>query len=248
MLKLIIFSLLGKKIVSTRVLFNSIKSYLIVYLLILPAFLSAGTMVASVKESPVQPVEAFLEDRRLFCDAFYRYYIDYEAQYTWVACLDGQVSGFLSGSMDTVRQRVRFASRILPSVVWRALQGRYKLGDKTWRYARAMVLGILRREYPHVDFREYPAHLHVNVDANIRGRGYGRRLMSAYLEQIRGLDVPGVFLDTTNLNEAACRLSEKTGFHLLDVRPTRVWSHLVDQPVENRSYGLKLVGEYNSNA
>jgi hypothetical protein len=41
MLKLIIFSLLGKKIVSSRVLFNSIKSYLIIYMMVLPAFLSA---------------------------------------------------------------------------------------------------------------------------------------------------------------------------------------------------------------
>lgn len=41
MLKLIILSLLGKKIVSSRVLYNSIKSYLIIYMLILPAFLHA---------------------------------------------------------------------------------------------------------------------------------------------------------------------------------------------------------------
>ena len=41
MLKLIILSLLGKKIVSSRVLFNSIKSYLIVYMMVLPALLSA---------------------------------------------------------------------------------------------------------------------------------------------------------------------------------------------------------------
>ncbi len=41
MLKLIILSLLGKKIVSSRVLFNSIKSYLIIYMMVLPALLSA---------------------------------------------------------------------------------------------------------------------------------------------------------------------------------------------------------------
>ena len=30
-----------------------------------------------------EPVEAFLDDRRLFCDAFVRYYTDYEAEYAW---------------------------------------------------------------------------------------------------------------------------------------------------------------------
>jgi hypothetical protein len=54
MLKLIIFSLLGKKIVSTRVLFNSIKSYLIVYMLILPAFLHAmGSAKITTETGPV---------------------------------------------------------------------------------------------------------------------------------------------------------------------------------------------------
>ena len=53
--------------------------------------------------------------------------------------------------------------------------------------------------------------------------------MGAYLNQLRKLDVPGVFLGTTNLNEAACRLDEKTGFKLLDTRQTRVWSCLVNK-------------------
>ncbi len=44
MIKLIILSLLGKKVVSTRVLFNSIKSYLIFYMLVLPAFMHASVV------------------------------------------------------------------------------------------------------------------------------------------------------------------------------------------------------------
>ena len=53
MLKLIIFSLLGKNIVSSRVLFNSIKSYLIIYMMILPAFLNVGVLAnhVAVQES-----------------------------------------------------------------------------------------------------------------------------------------------------------------------------------------------------
>jgi hypothetical protein len=65
--------------------------------------------------------------------------------------------------------------------------------------------------------------------------------MDADLNPLRKLDVPGVFLGKTNLNEAACRLYEKTGFKLLDTRQTRFWSCLVKRPVEIRSYSLKLV-------
>jgi RimJ/RimL family protein N-acetyltransferase len=67
--------------------------------------------------------------------------------------------------------------------------------------------------------------------------------MTAYLEQISEMGVPGVFLDTTDFNEAACRLYEAIGFKLLDRRQTLVWREVIDRPVENRSYGLKLVGD-----
>ena len=56
MIKLIILSLLGKKIVSSRILFNSIKSYLIFYLLILPAFLSARGLKTEALPSYDVPV------------------------------------------------------------------------------------------------------------------------------------------------------------------------------------------------
>jgi ribosomal protein S18 acetylase RimI-like enzyme len=67
--------------------------------------------------------------------------------------------------------------------------------------------------------------------------------MTAYLDQLRELGVPGVFLDTTDINAAACRLYESLGFTLLDKRQTTVWREVIAGPVENRSYGLKLVSE-----
>jgi len=104
-----------------------------------------------------------------------------------------------------------------------------------------MLGGVIRNEYPHLNYDEYPAHLHINVNVSSQGQGFEQLLMDAYLNQIRGLSVPGVFLDTTNLNEAACRLYEKQGFQLLNRRETRVWNYLFKRSVENRSYGLKLV-------
>lgn len=190
-----------------------------------------------------EPVEAYLDDRRMFCDAFYRYYTDIEPEHALVACLDSQVMGYLTGCVDTTTQRRQLATKILPSVAWRALLGYYSLGRKTWRYIRSMVVAGIRQEFPHVDLHEFPAHLHINLDSEARGRGLGRRLMDAHLDQLRKLRVPGVFLNTTSMNEAACSLYEKIGFELFDARPTQIWSHLIDQPVENRSYGLKLVGE-----
>ena len=151
------------------------------------------------------------------------------------------VVGYLTGCVDTISQRRRIIGRTILPLVGRILQGKYRLGGKTFIYAKYMVLGSLRKEFPHVDLKQNPAHLHINVESAVRGRGLGRSLMTAYLDQLREMGVPGVFLDTTDLNEAACRLYEAFGFELLDRRPIRVWVDVIDGPVENRVYGLRLV-------
>lgn len=187
-----------------------------------------------------EPVEAFLEDRRLFCDAIYRYYLDYEPEHAWVAAVELEVVGFLAGCTDEARRARCLATRILPGLAWGLLRGGYRVGRRTTRYALHALAAVIRREFPTVDLTQYPAHLHINVDAAWRGRGAGRRLIETYLEQLRSLGVPGVHLRTTNLNIAAVALYTRIGFRLLAARPTRLWRHVTDQPVENRCYGLRL--------
>jgi ribosomal protein S18 acetylase RimI-like enzyme len=205
-----------------------------------PADRSAVHRIAADTAFFGQPVEAFLEDRRLFCDLLYRYYTDLEPEHGWVAGEEEEIAGFLMGCVDTAVQQCRWRREILPGVAWRMLRGGYRLGRLTWRYLIASTVAHLRQEAPSVDLAAYPAHLHVNVDARWRGHGLGQRLLAAGLEQLRQLDVPGVHLHTTSMNEAACRLYVKRGFRLLEERRTRLWAHLVDRPVENRCYGLIL--------
>ena len=185
-----------------------------------------------------EPVEAFLDDRRLFCDAFYCYYTDYEPEHIWVACAEAQVVGFLAGCLDTKARNRLWISRLLPWLVWRTVRGTYRLGPRTRRYARWLLSEAWHGNVPHPDLRAFPAHLHVNIAEAWRGHGLGRRLLIAYLSDLRRSSVPGVHLETTSRNVAACRLYEALGFHLLDERPSSLWTRLVNEPVANRCYGL----------
>lgn len=187
-----------------------------------------------------EPVEAFLDDRRLFWDAFYRYYTDWEPEHAWVACVDDHVVGFLMGCMNTEQQRRVVFREMWPRTMGNLIQGAYHLGKRTWRFVLRSALAFLRREYPSVDLNLYPAHLHINITAGWRGLGLGRRLLEAYLTQLRRLQVPGVHLETTNLNVIACHLYQRLGFRLLEARPTQMWVDLVHRPVENRCFGMKL--------
>jgi ribosomal protein S18 acetylase RimI-like enzyme len=190
-----------------------------------------------------EPVEAILEDRQVFCDAFTAYYTDYESEYAWAACIEGQVVGYLTGCINTSAQRKRWLRQVLPALLSNLAQRRYTTGRKTWRYTWSMIGGTLRKEFPHVDHREYPAHLHINVEAGARGRGLGRRLLETYLDQLHQLEIPGVFLDTTNINEAACKLYEGVGFEILERRETNVWKEVIQKPVENIVYGMKMLDD-----
>lgn len=187
-----------------------------------------------------EPVEAFLDDRRLFCDFFYAFYTDLEPDHGWVAWAGNEVVGFLMGSTDTRSRPRRWMRNIFPATVRQIAGGGYRLGRRTFRYGTRLVLGGLRGEHPALDVKAYPAHLHVNLAAGWRGQGLGRQLLSAYIEQLRALEIPGVHLSTTSVNAAACHLYERVGFRLLSACPTRMWEGLIQAPVEERLYGLKL--------
>ena len=188
-----------------------------------------------------EPVEAFLEDRRLFCDAFYRYYIDFEPEQIWVACADANVVGFLAGCLDTKARNRIFVLRLLPGTAWRILRGEYRLGPRTRRYALELAWEMFSGNVPRADLRVFPAHLHVNIAAEWRGQGLGRTLLTTYLGFLRRAGLPGVYLETTSRNAAACRLYESLGFRLLDERLSSLWTHLVGSPVANRCYGLEFI-------
>src|SRR5450759_2512469 len=186
------------------------------------------------------PLEAYMEDRNAFLDAFYAYYTDLEPEHAWAACADGEVVGFLAGCVDTRVHNRKLLGVIVPRVAGNVLRGKYHFGKLSWQYLSSLLGGLLRRESTHVDLKLYPAHLHINVESAWRGYKLGQRLMEAYLGQLRELGITGVYLDTTSLNEAACRLYEKLGFRLLDARPNRFWAKCFGHPVDNRCYGLKL--------
>jgi ribosomal protein S18 acetylase RimI-like enzyme len=187
-----------------------------------------------------EPVEAFMEGRNLFCDAFVLYYTTQEAMYGWVAFGSNGVMGYLLGCADTPQRARKWVRHILFPLIGGLIGGHYQIGRRTLSYAFGTLVGYVRGEVPGVNLVEYPAHLHINVQEGSRGSGVGGRLLEAYLEQLRLQGVRGVHLETTNLNQAASHLYEKLGFRLLGVHSNRYWSKRLGLRVENRRYGLRL--------
>ena len=187
-----------------------------------------------------KPIEKYMEDRRIFLDAFYAYYTDYESEHCWVAMNKDEVIGFITGCVDTLRKNQIVNKKINPKVIFRLLTGYYRVGPNARRYIWRMLKTQRKHLYPAVDLDQYPAHLHINVSEQWRGNGIGVRLMKTYLDHLSYLKIPGVHLGTTSENIVACKLYEKLGFQLLDEKPSIMWEGIVDHSVQNRAYGLKL--------
>ena len=59
------------------------------------------------------------------------------------------------------------------------------------------------------------------VDPGFRGRGVGRRLLEATLDELKSLGAPRVVLSTAQQNEAAQHLFESAGFRRTMIEMTR---------------------------
>lgn len=187
-----------------------------------------------------EPVEAFLEDRLLYCDAYTRYYLDFETPFVWVADGPDGLAGFLLGCADTSSYLKGWREYLVTRVLVWAISGHYKLGPRTARFAWGMLAGLTRGDEPEVDPQAYPAHLQIDVRQGCRGMGVGYELINAYLDQLRALGICGVHLGTTSHNEVACHLYEKMGIQELGSCPNYFWTGMIGKKVNNRSYGLKL--------
>lgn len=91
-----------------------------------------------------------------------------------------------------------------------------------------------------LDLLKYPVHFHINIIKGWRGRGIGRNLIDRFLDQLIAANIYGVHLQTTTYNKAALYLYQKMGFQLLFSTPSYLWQYIVDEPVFELTYGMKL--------
>src|SRR5690606_32933606 len=81
-----------------------------------------------------KPIEKYMEDRRIFLDAFYAYYTDYEPEHCWVATNKDEVISFINSCVDTLRKNQIVNKKINPKVIYRLLTGYYRVGHNVPQY------------------------------------------------------------------------------------------------------------------
>lgn len=156
----------------------------------------------------------------------------------WVAVVGEEVAGYILGAASNA-QVFRGLVPSLPGILWRFFLGAYGPRLPYVRY----VLRLLLFPSPRAPHRLYPAHLHMAVDAKVRGRGIGSRLLQTFLHCLRRHGIRGVQLATTRANAAARRLYRRHGFRLYRRKASPFWAPYLGRPLIHEAWVLDLTGE-----
>ena len=117
---------------------------------------------------------------------------------TYVAESQGGVVGYLTGCPDTAALRrarqLRFTLPLLARIACRryAWNADARRAVRLALHLRQDLESRLAFELPAGFSLAYPAHLHMNVEAEYRGRGIGTALIERFARDLQAAGVPGI--------------------------------------------------------
>jgi ribosomal protein S18 acetylase RimI-like enzyme len=151
----------------------------------------------------------YWRDRESFADVWTAWYTDREPESCFVACREGRVEGYLTGCLDS-RRAPRPTRAIARQILRRGLLLRPGTAGFLWRG----IADSLRERGPDDGLRDpaFPAHLHIDLLPELRGRGAGRALMQTWLARLRERGAPGCHLITLHENQRGIAFFEAMGF------------------------------------
>lgn len=142
-----------------------------------------------------------------------------------IADADG-VAGYTVGAVDTPEFYARWRAEWTPRFA-----DRYPKPAQETNRRDSLVLSLHNPErFLPAAARDYPSHLHINLDARARRQGWGTKLLAALFDRLRAGGSPGVHLITSASNTRAIAFYHTLGFEVLD------------RPGDGTVMGLRLDG------
>ena len=159
------------------------------------------------------PVDSFFPDREVFADLLTRYYTDYEPESTWVGERDGEVTGYVTGCLDTRRFLRVMMFGVAPRLLIKVIRREVLKYPQAKQFIRANLGLWLRGTKKTVNLDDYPSHLHVNLKPGSRSRGLGGELVRRFLEEAKAAESRGVHANVREDSARARKFFESLGFH-----------------------------------
>ena len=178
------------------------------------------------------PVEPMFQDRDLFADLFTRPYLEHESRWALVAEVDGEVAGYLLGSVRKHFDAVLMWSglRTMSKMLLRLVTGRYGRHPRSRRFIRWLLTAGFREQPKHP---RDAAHLHIQVDRRYRGRGVAKQLWEYYERELRAVGMRQCYGAFFSYAQRRPELAySRLGFTVFDRRQTTMFQPEIREPVE----------------
>lgn len=121
----------------------------------------------------------------------------------------GQAVGYVVGTADTAAFVRRYREEWIP-----ASTARCPLPADPPVTADDVMLALHHRPERMLvpELADHPAHLHIDLLPDWQGKGWGRRLMSAFVDGLRAAGVPRLHLGMVSTNAPARAFYDRLGF------------------------------------
>jgi ribosomal protein S18 acetylase RimI-like enzyme len=146
-------------------------------------------------------------------DVYLLPYLDLEPQSLFVAEVEGALIGYLAGCLESSRMPSE-SERMSSALKRHHLMLRPKPLAFFLRATLDTPSDQVRGERPVGEFSDarWPAHLHINIIAEYRGKGVGEALMDAWKKRLHETKTLGCYLQTLVENEGAVKFFRRMGF------------------------------------
>jgi ribosomal protein S18 acetylase RimI-like enzyme len=154
---------------------------------------------------------SFWRHEESWADVWTSYYTDREPGSLSVATLDGRVVGYLAGCRNTAAMSPTTDELISAAIRKHRLIARRGTAGFLFR---AILDSLRDRGRANGDFidERWPAHFHIDLLPEARGKGLGAALVARWLDQLQADGSRGCHLATLVENERACRFFRTFGF------------------------------------
>ncbi len=141
-------------------------------------------------------------------------YLFYSIDCCFIAEENGIPKGYIIGTDNTPLFNIWFDTVWLPPLRQRYPDSKrnpesYSINEKR------LIEKLHQKSESSPFFKEYPAHLHIDLLPDLQGKGCGRLLMDAFLGEMKARRCPGVHLGVSNTNPGAIGFYNKLFFTIL---------------------------------
>jgi GNAT superfamily N-acetyltransferase len=185
-----------------------------------PADLDALYDICLVTGASGQDATPLHNDGQLIGHIYAAPYAVLEPAQTFVAEDEEGVAGYIVGTFDTDA----FSDRLARDW-WPALRERYAQPAFEPTEADRNRIATIMRPSPNPAgiVAAYPAHIHMNLRARLRGQGVGMALLRRWIAQAREAGVKGIHLGAGATNTGGIAFWQKGGFVPLERNDRSAW-------------------------